>query len=74
MKKASKAELKLLETMFAGIIASGTNPRLILCALHNTCVHGEKLKDAGWEVTDDNLLKLYGGFEQSLAAFKSMGC
>lgn len=72
MNKPDEARLEMLEGFFTSIIDNGMNPRLILTALHNVCVHGEKLEKAGWNVTNENLKQLFDGFDISLEAFKSM--
>ena len=72
-KKADAVQLKMLETMVNALIDSGVKPSHILVALHNSCVHGERLEKAGWTVTEQNLSDLFDGFDKSLKAFNEMG-
>ena len=44
----------------------------ILCGLHNACVHGTVMTEAGANVTDQNLEKLFQGFDLALAAAREM--
>lgn len=74
MSKKSEIQIQrnLLETMINAWIEDGLKPSLILCALHNACIHGERLEHAGWHVTEENLEQLFKGFDLSLNAFSSM--
>lgn len=65
-------QLSMLETMINALVEDGLKPRLILTALHNACVHGERLEAAGWTVTEDNLVALFNGFDISMKAFEDM--
>lgn len=63
---------QLLETTFKHWIESGIGTATIICALHNACVHGEAIGNAGENLTDDNLSRLFEGFDICLEAARDM--
>lgn len=62
----------LLETTIKSWIESGVSTRTIVCALHNVCCHGDAMIEGGEDVTEENLERLFDGFEISLEAAGSM--
>ncbi|MCI0562278.1 MAG: hypothetical protein MN733_27645 [Nitrososphaera sp.] len=64
--------IDLLEATFRAWILAGVPTKDIVIALHNACVHGNVMTEAGENVTDANLEQLFAGFDSCIEAAKSM--
>lgn len=64
--------IDLMEATFKAWILAGVPTKDIVIALHNACVHGEVMAEAGETITDANLEQLFEGFDRAIAAAKSM--
>lgn len=61
-----------MEATFKAWILAGVPTKDIVVALHNACVHGNVMTEAGEDVTDANLEQLFQGFDLCLKAARSM--
>ena len=67
-----KGEVDLVDAMVKTLIAQGIHPAKIMTGVHNAFVHGEVLHNAGYAITQENLTKLFEGFDMSIEALRAV--
>lgn len=62
----------IVEQTVRGFLKAGVRLEEILVGVHNACVHGTAIEEAGGEITDEQLSKLFDGFDTAIAASKGV--